>query len=97
MAARRAQAPSAAVLRVRFEIQGWAFLLTISAHSNEDHGVRDVGALIIVAHGVPPTGHPYEGSFDHSPAEQDLEAFLIIELADDLVDEIEVRGLVNQF
>src|SRR5271170_615388 len=69
----------------------------ISTHGDEDHGVRDVDALLVVAHEASPTGHPAEGPF-HDPATgQNLEAFLVIGSADDFDDEIEVGGLLHEF
>lgn len=60
----------------------------ISAHGDEDHGVRDVDALLVIADEAAPACHP---------SERALEASLIIGPGNDLDDEVEVSGLVHQF
>jgi hypothetical protein len=37
----------------------------ISAHCDEDHGLRDVDALLVVAHEAAPSRHPTEGAVQH--------------------------------
>lgn len=62
----------------------------IAAHS-EDHGVRDVDALLVVAHEPPPPRHQAEGSLDDPAAGQDFGALLVVGSADDLDHEIQIR------
>lgn len=50
----------------------------VSTHGDEDHGVRDVDALFIVAHEAPPARHPSECALDHLAAGQDLESLLVV-------------------
>ena len=68
----------------------------IYAHSDEDHGMGDVDTLLVVAHEAAPPLHPAEGSFDHPAAWQNFKALLVIRPADDLDNELQVRGLVHQ-
>ncbi len=48
------------------------------AHGDEDHGLGDVEAGLIVAHEAAPPCHPAEGAFDHLSAGQNLEALLVV-------------------
>src|ERR1700691_3971192 len=68
----------------------------IAAHCDEDHGVRDIDAPLIVAHQASPAHHPSEGTFDHPPARQNLEALLVVGPADDLDDKIEIGRFIHQ-
>lgn len=45
----------------------------IAAQSDKDHSVRDVDALLVVAHEAAPSYHPAEGALDNSAAGQDFE------------------------
>lgn len=67
-----------------------------ATHGDEDHGLGDIKALLIVAHEAPPAGHPAEGAFDHPSARQNLEALLVVAAADDLDGEIEESGLIHE-
>ena len=69
----------------------------VSAHSDEDHGLRDIDALLVVAHEAAPPGHPSEGAFDDLSTWQHLEALLIIGSMNDLDNEVEVVGLAHEF
>jgi hypothetical protein len=44
----------------------------VSTHGDEDHSVRDVDALFIIAHEASPARHPSEGTLDDPAAGQDL-------------------------
>lgn len=68
----------------------------ISAHSDEDHGSRDIVTLLVVAHEAAPSCHPAEGPLDDPAAGQNLEALLVVGATDDLDHEIEVGGLVRE-
>src|SRR4051812_46601688 len=69
----------------------------ISAHGDEDHGVRDVDASLVVAHEASPAHHPSESAL-HDPASgQDLEALLAVRSADDRDEEVEIGSLVHEF
>ena len=68
----------------------------ISAHGDEDHGLRDVDALFVVAHEAPPSGHPAEGALDDPAAWQDLESLLAVGSTNDLDGEVKVGGLVHE-
>lgn len=63
---------------------------------DQNHGVRHVDPLFVIAHEASPSGHPAEGAFDHPAARQDLEAFLVVAAAHDLDDEVEIAGFVNE-
>ena len=69
----------------------------VSAHSDEDHGLRDIDALLVVAHEAAPPGHRSEGAFDDLSTWQHLEALLIIGSMNDLDNEVEVVGLAHEF
>ena len=45
-------------------------------HGDEDHGVRDVDAPLIVAHEASPAHHPSEGALPDPAAGQGFEAFV---------------------
>ncbi|OBP89888.1 hypothetical protein BAE40_13295 [Mesorhizobium loti] len=49
------------------------------AHGDEDHVVRDVDALHVVAHEAPPSGHPAESSLDGPAAGEAFEALLSLD------------------
>lgn len=68
----------------------------VAAHGDEDHGVRDVDAFLIVAHEASPSCHPSEGALDNPAPGQNLEALLIIRPADDLDHEVEIGGFVHE-
>ncbi|MBV8924909.1 MAG: PAS domain S-box protein, partial [Bradyrhizobium sp.] len=58
----------------------------IAAHGDENHGLRDVDALLVVAYQAAPSGHPAESSLHHPAAGQDLETLLVVAAFDDLKD-----------
>ena len=58
--------------------------------------MRDVDALLVVAHETSPARHPAEAAFNDPPAGGHLEARLLVRPPDDLHDEVEVAGLVHQ-
>jgi hypothetical protein len=68
----------------------------VSAHCDEDHGLRDVDAFLVVAYEASPSGHLAECALDNPAPGQNLEALLIIGPADDLDDEVEIGGLVHE-
>ncbi len=70
----------------------------IAAHSDKDHGVRDVDALLVVAHEAAPSCHPAEGALDNPAAGRtsDFEALLVVGSADDLYHEVQIDGLVHE-
>ena len=59
----------------------------VSTHGDEDHGVRDVDALFIIAHEASPARHPSEGALDDPAAGQDLEGVQVTGPLDDLESE----------
>lgn len=67
----------------------------IAAHSDKDHGVRDVDAFLVVAHEAAPSRHPAEGALDNPAARQDFEALLVVGSADNLYHEVQVGGLAS--
>src|SRR5450755_245067 len=68
----------------------------VSTHGDEDHGMRDVDALLIVAHETSPTRHPAECSLDDPTARQHPETLLVVRSADDLDHEVEICGFVHE-
>src|SRR5665213_393283 len=66
-----------------------------AAHGDQDHGVRDVDALLVVAHETSPARHPAEGAFD-DPAAGHLEPLLVVGPTDDLDHEVEIGGFVHE-
>lgn len=68
----------------------------IGAHSDEDHGLCDIDAALVVVHEASPSGHPSEGSF-HDPAPgENLKAFRSVPTPNHLNDEVQVSSLVHQ-
>src|SRR5665213_2936899 len=67
-----------------------------AAHGDEDHGLGDVDALLVVAHETSPARHPCEGSLDHPASVQYLEARFGVEAANDLDEEALERRLVHE-
>ena len=61
-----------------------------------DHGLRDVEALLVVAHQAPPTDHPAEGPFNDPPPGDNLKAALLVRPAYALDGEVGERGFVNE-
>src|SRR3954454_13340103 len=68
----------------------------IAAHCDKDHGLRDVDALLVVAHEAAPSCHPAEGPLDDPAAGEDLEALLVVGSTDDLDHEVEIGGFVHE-
>jgi hypothetical protein len=67
-----------------------------AAHSDVDHGGRDVDATFVIAHQAAPACHPAKGSLYDLSAWQNLNPLLVITPPNDLKDEIEIGGLVHQ-
>ena len=61
-----------------------------------DLGLRDIGALFVVAHQASPAGEPCEGAFDDPAARHDLEAGLVVDPEGDFNDEVEEGRLVHE-
>lgn len=68
----------------------------VCAHCDEDHGARDVDALLVVAHEAAPSGHPAEGPLSDLASWQDFEALPVIRSTDDLDHEVQIGGLVHE-
>lgn len=49
----------------------------VSANGNDDHGLRDIDALLLVAHDAAPPGHPSEGVLDEPSTWQHLDTLII--------------------
>ena len=67
-----------------------------AAQGDVDHRLGDVDPFFVVAHQATPARHPSEGSFDHPPSRQDLEALLAVDAPDHLDHEVLVSGFVHE-
>lgn len=65
-----------------------------TAHGDEDHGLRDVHALLVVADETTEAGHPAESPLDDSAPGQHLEGWFAVDAADDLEGEIAIGPFV---
>src|SRR5918994_663759 len=68
----------------------------VSAYGDEEHGVGNVDAALVVAHEPPPASHPSKGALDYPSARKNLEATLAFGSANDLEQEVEIGGLVHE-
>src|SRR5476649_797491 len=68
----------------------------VSAHGNENHGMGDVDALLIITHETSPAHHPAKGAFDDPTSGEDIEPLLAVGPTDDFDHEVEVGGFVHE-
>ncbi|CAH2394347.1 hypothetical protein MES4922_10260 [Mesorhizobium ventifaucium] len=69
------------------------FFVAVSANGDDDHGLRDVDALLAVAHHASPPGTQPKVRSAASGAAGLASALLVVGSVDDLGDEVEIGGL----
>lgn len=59
--------------------------------------MRDVDALLVIAHQSAPSDHPAKGPLNDPSSGQNFKALLLIAASNDLDDEIQIACLVHEF